>query len=109
MYKTVTNLIGPVNCKPQNSAGKGTQTIHVNQLKPFHPLSQHLSQITNHILASPVKVGKSLPTCDIFYLLDHEPNTFPGTLPQNPLNERNWCQVDVTNILSGRTRAHTIT
>ena len=87
-----------MNCKLQNPAGQETQTIHVNQLKPFHPQSSHLSQKTNPIPAPQVKAGTSLPTCDIFDLLDHEPDTLPEALPQNPLIARNWCQVDATNI-----------
>ena len=105
----VTKLIGPVNCKLQNSAGKETQTIHVNHLKPFHPRSLHLSQKANPVLTPQVKAGTSLPTCDIFDLLDHESDTLPEALPQTPLIARNWCQVDATNILPGRTHSHTIT
>ena len=63
---TVTKLIEPVNCKLQNSAGKETQAIHVNQLKPFHPRSPHLFQKSNPIPVPQVEAGTSLPTCDIF-------------------------------------------
>ena len=127
---TITHLIGDLNCKLVDASGKASPTIHVNQLKYIPPRSIHLLNKATDPL--PAKEPPKKKVCDIFADLTNTKTTNliddrvhvegargggnTGDLnhreqpeDNNNMINRNWCRVDIANILPNRTRSHSLT